>query len=144
MSAAALVLALGNVALAAEPDLVSAERLVAEKRYQEVYDLLEPFRESMAGSGNFNYLAGRAALGTQQAAKAQALLTRSLELQPDLVAARLALGRAYFELGMYAEAKIAFETVFRFDNLPPDLVSQVLIYARAAESYLEKGARLVG
>ena len=144
VSAAALVLALGNVALAAEPDLASAERLVAEKRYQEVYDLLEPFRESMAGSGNFNYLAGRAALGTQQAAKAQALLTRSLELQPDLVAARLALGRAYFELGMYAEAKIAFETVFRFDNLPPDLVSQVLIYARAAESYLEKGARLVG
>jgi tetratricopeptide (TPR) repeat protein len=142
--AATLVLVLVNTALAADPDLERAERLVAEKRYQEAYDLLAPFGESMAHNGNFNYLAGRAALGTHQAEKAQALLTRSLELQPDLVAAHLALGRAYFELGMYAEANIAFETVFRFDNLPPDLESQARIYARAAESYLEEGARLVG
>ena len=45
---------------------------------------------------------------------------------------------------MYAEAKIAFETVLRFDNLPPDLESQARIYARAAESYLEEGSRLLG
>ena len=45
---------------------------------------------------------------------------------------------------MYAEAKIAFETVLRFDNLPPDLKSQARIYARAAEPYLEEGTRLLG
>jgi len=37
-------------------------------------------------------------------------------------------GRAYFALGRYAEAKIEFETVLRFDNLPPDLLTQVETY----------------
>lgn len=141
---AAFALALTNVAWATEPDLARAEQLVAEKRYQEAYDLLAPFGESMAHSASFNYLAGRAALGAKQAEKARVLLTRSLATQPDSVAAHLALGRAYFELGMFAEAKLAFETVFRFDNLPPDLESQVRIYVRVAESYLETGARLLG
>ena len=142
--AATIALALSNVALAEEPDLVRAEQLLAEKRYQEADDLLAPFGEAMAHSGTFNYLAGRAALGTKQAERARMLLVRSLATQPDSVAAHLALGRAYFELGMYAEAKIAFETVLRFDNLPPDLASQARIYARAAESYLEEGSRLLG
>ena len=96
----------------------------------------------MAHSGAFNYLAGRAALGTDQPEKARALLAQSLTTEPDSVPAHLALGRAYFGLGMYAEARIAFESVWRFDNLPPDLASQVQIYARAALAYLEDGVRL--
>lgn len=142
--AAMIALALANPAQAAEPDLARAEQLVAEKRYQEAYDLLAPFGENMAHNGTFNYLAGRAALGNQQAGKARALLARSLELEPDSIAAHLALGRAYTALGMYAEAIIVFETFFRFDNLPPDLESQARIYDRAAASYLETGARLLG
>ena len=73
--AATVALALANPAQAAEPDLARAEQLVAEKRYQEAYDLLAPFGESMAHNGTFNYLAGRAALGTKQAEKARTLLT---------------------------------------------------------------------
>ncbi|MGB8147042.1 MAG: hypothetical protein WCF00_01560, partial [Azonexus sp.] len=98
--AAMIALALANPAQAAEPDLARAEQLVAEKRYQEAYDLLAPFGENMAHNGTFNYLAGRAALGNQQAGKARALLARSLELEPDSIAAHLALGRAYTALGM--------------------------------------------
>lgn len=56
---------------------------------------------------------------------------------PDDIKARLALGRAYFALGMYAEAKIEFETVLRFDNLPPDLLTQVETYDQAARQTLE-------
>ncbi len=130
-------------AWADEPDLARAEQLLTERRYQEAYDLLAPFGEAKAHSGTFNYLAGRAALGAKQPERARMLLVRSLAAQPDSVAAHLALGRAYFELGMYAEAKIAFETVLRFDNLPPDLKAQARIYARAAESYLEEGDRLL-
>ena len=53
--------------------------------------------------------------------------------QPDSVDAHLARGREYVARGQYAEAKIEFETVLRFDNLPPDLLSQVRIYdAQAA------------
>lgn len=141
--AAAVVLALANPAWAAEPDLARVEQLVAERRYQEAYDLLAPFGEAKTGSSEFNYLAGRAALGTKQPEKARTLLALSLDSDPDSVAAHLALGLAYFELDMFAEAKIAFETVIRFDNLPPDLESQAQIYARAAKSYLEEGDRLL-
>lgn len=129
-------------ALAAEPDLALAERLVAEKRYQEADDLLAPFAQTQGQSPSFTYLAGRAALGVKQPERARALLAKSIEMDPDSVAAHLALGRAYFELGMFAEAKLAFETVFNFDNLPQDLESQARIYAEAAESYLETGRRL--
>jgi len=132
-----------GTAVADQPDLARAEQLLAERRYQEAYDLLAPFSETKADSASFNYLAGRAALGARQPEKARELLARSLDNYHDSVAAHLALGLAYFELEMFAEARIAFETVFRFDNLPPDLESQAQIYARAARSYLEDGSRLL-
>jgi tetratricopeptide (TPR) repeat protein len=62
--------------------------------------------------------------------------------EPDSAAAHLARGREYFARGEYAEAKIEFETVLRFDNLPPDLQSQAEIYDAAAREYLE-GRRLL-
>ena len=137
-----LLLALAAPTLAAEPDLALAERLVAEKRYQEADALLAPFAATWGQNPSFTYLAGRAALGVKQPERARALLAQSVEMDPDSLAAHLALGRAYFELGMFAEAKLAFETVFNFDNLPQDLESQARIYAQAAESYLETGRRL--
>ncbi len=140
---ASCAILLTNPAWADEPDLVRAEQLVTERRYQEAYSLLAPFGEAKGQSGTFLYLAGRAALGTGQPEKARALLAQSLVTYPDSVAAHLALGLAYFELEMFAEARIAFETVFRFDNLPPDLESQAKIYARAARAYLEQGDRLL-
>ena len=63
------------------------------------------------------------------------LFERSLALQPDSVEAHLGLGRAYLALGDYASAKIEFETVLRFDDLPPDLQQQAEIYAEAAQGY---------
>jgi len=45
-------------------------------------------------------------------------------------------------LGDYASAKIEFETVLRFDDLPADLQRQVEIYAEAAQGYAE-GKRLL-
>jgi len=129
-------------ALAQQPDLGRAEMLVEEGKYQEAYDLLAPFRDAREGDARFNYLLGRAALGTKRLEDALALLERSLAQRPNDVAAHLALGRAYYALGRYAEAKIEFETVLRFDGLPPDLESQVEIYDRAARQNLEEGRRL--
>src|SRR5262245_4933573 len=126
------------------PDLARAEQLVKEKKYQEVYDLLSPFQASMSNNPKFNYLLGRAALGIGQAAKAETFFERSLELKPNWAAAHLGLGRAYYARGDYAQAQIEFETVFRFDDLPPDLLTQVNIYERAAEQYLEQGRLTVG
>jgi hypothetical protein len=125
-------------------DLSNAEQLVHDGRYQEAYDLLTPFEASSSGDSNFNYLLGRAALGIGETDKAKSLFEHSIELRPDWIAPHLGLGRAYFALGDYEQARIEFETVLRFDNLPPDLLTQVEIYDRAAQQYLEKDRRLIG
>jgi hypothetical protein len=56
--------------------------------------------------------------------------------------AHLGLARAYLALGEYARAKFEFETVLRFDNLPPDTHQQAKIYAAAARDYA-RGKRLL-
>ena len=137
-----LALALTGTAIAAEPDLERARQQLADGRNQEVYDLLQPFEAASKSDVAFNLLLGEAALRTQRAGQALDLFSRSLAVQPDSVEAHLGLGRAYLALGEYARAKIEFETVMRFDDLPPDLELQAEIYAAAAQNYA-KGQRLL-
>ena len=142
---AVLALAFASASsLAEQLDLGRAETLVREGKYQDAYDLLAPFRDARKDDAQFNYLLGRAALGTKRPDQAVTLFERSLAARPDDIAAHLALGRAYFAAGRYAEAKIEFETVLRFDNLPPDLLTQVETYDEAARQYLEEGRKLTG
>ena len=141
LSCALLQVATG--AAADDTDVTRAESLINKGAYAQAYDLLAPLAGARGGDARFDYLLGRAALGTNRPEEAKRLLERSLAKDPDFSAAHLALGRAYFALGMYAEAKIEFETVLRLDNLPPDLESQVAIYAEAAREVLEEGRRLV-
>jgi tetratricopeptide (TPR) repeat protein len=138
----AVSLVLANGASAADPDLAGAGRLLREGRYQEVYDLLAPFEEAGKGDALFNGLLGRAALETNRADQALTFFGRSLAAAPNAVDAHLGLGRAYLALGNYGRAKIEFETVLRFDDLPSDLHRQVEIYAEAARGYAE-GRRLL-
>lgn len=120
----------------AVPDLDRAAALVRDGRYQEAYDLLLPERTAQAADAEFAYLLGRAALGSGRAEEAQALLEKSLDLRPGDVAAHLALGRALFAQGHFGEARIEFETVLQFENLPSDLMTQVETYDQAAAQYL--------
>lgn len=87
-------------------------------------------------------LANAASAADPDLARAQQLVNDSVAKRPDSPAAHLALGRAYFALGQYAEAKIEFETVLRFDNLPPDVLSQAEIYNQAAREFLDEGKPL--
>ena len=139
--ACALLVAQGAV-MAAANDLTRARTLIGEGRYQDAYELLQPFEASSKDDAAFNLLLGEAALRTKRAEQARLLFERSLAAQPDSVEAHLGLGRAYLALGDYARAKIEFETVLRFDDLPPDLESQAEIYAAAALSYAEGGRLL--
>lgn len=131
-----------NMAFAADPDVARAQQLVRDGKYQEAYNLLSPFESTSVGDADLSYVLGRAALGMQQADKAKTLFERSLATRPDFPAAHLGLGRAYYLLGRYAEAKIEFETVLRFDNVPPDVLSQVKIYDEAARQSLDEGKPL--
>jgi tetratricopeptide (TPR) repeat protein len=132
-----------TAAFSADPDLARAGQFVREGKYQEAYDLLLPFQSASKADAAFNALLGQAALRTNRAAEAVTFFERSLAASPDSVDAHLGLGRAYLALGDYASAKIEFETVLRFDDLPADLHQQVEIYAEAARGYAE-GKRLLG
>jgi tetratricopeptide (TPR) repeat protein len=138
----ASLLAAHGLALAATADMTRGRQLITDGRYQEAYELLQPVEADNKSDPAFNLLLGEAALRTQRAEQAKALFERSLALQPDSIEAHLGLGRAYLALGDYASAKIEFETVMRFDELPPDLQLQAEIYAAAAQGYAH-GKRLL-
>jgi len=130
------------LAWGAVADLAPARQLLAEGRDAQAYDLLQPQKVAGQDDAAFQLLLGEAALRTARTQEALVAFERALALQPDSVDGHLGLGRAYLARGDYARAKIEFETVLRFDDLPPDLESQVEIYAEAARAYAQ-GRRLL-
>ena len=120
---------------AATADLTAARHLAERGDYRAAYELLAPMQSSAQGDVAFELLLGQVALEASQAQVARDAFTRALAADPTAVAAHLGLGRAYVAMGDYASAKIEFETVLRFDDLPPDLHQQAEIYAEAARGY---------
>jgi hypothetical protein len=123
--------------------VAQGESLVRAGRFAEAYKLLEPHEDRLAGDLKFDYLLARSALESGQPSKASFIYERILAVEPNFVGVRLEMGRAYLALGDYARAKLEFETVLRFENLPPDLRQQAQIYDSAAAQYLA-GKRTVG
>jgi tetratricopeptide (TPR) repeat protein len=123
--------------------VAQGETLVRAGRYAEAYQLLAPHEDRLAGDLKFDYLLARSALEVGQPSKASFIYERILAVQPNFVGVRLEMGRAYLALGDYARAKLEFETVLRFENLPPDLRQQAQVYGAAAEQYLA-GKKTVG
>jgi tetratricopeptide (TPR) repeat protein len=131
-----------SAAFGADPEYLRAQQLLRDGRYQQVYDLLAPYSDARADDLPFNYLLARAALETDRAREAKTTFERILAADPDSIEAHLGLAQALLGLGECARAKIEFETVLRFDNLPPDLYQQAQIYANAARAYAQ-GKRLL-
>ncbi len=116
--------------------VAQGESLVRAGKFAEAYKLLEPHEDRLAGDLKFDYLLARSALESGQPSKASFIYERILALEPNYVGVRLEMGRAYLALGDYARAKLEFETVLRFDNLPADLRQQAQIYGNAADQYI--------
>jgi hypothetical protein len=129
---------------AADADIVNqAEALMRSGRYAEAFELLEPLEDKLAGDLRYDYLLARAALEMGDPSRATFVYERLLAVEPNFPGVRLEMGRAYYLLGDYARAKLEFETLLRFPNLPPDLRQQATIYAQAVEERLA-GKRTVG
>ncbi len=116
--------------------IAEGESLVRAGRYADAYKLLEPHEDRLAGDLKFDYLLARSALESGQPSKASFIYERILAVEPNFVGVRLEMGRAYLALGDFARAKLEFETVLRFDNLPADLRQQAQIYGNAADQYI--------
>jgi tetratricopeptide (TPR) repeat protein len=110
--------------------------LVKAGRYADAYQLLEPLEDRLAGDIKYDYLLARSALETGRPSKASFIYERILAVEPNYVGVRLEMGRAYLALGDYARAKLEFEAVLRFENLPPGLREQAQVYGKAADDYI--------
>lgn len=119
-------------ALAADLDLVRAERLMSENKAAEAYLLLAPFEDKYAGDPRFDYLLGIAALDSGRADRATLAFERVLAVNPNFAGARLDMARAYFQLGDLPRAKTEFETVQQ-QNPPPAARQTVERYLKAIE-----------
>lgn len=114
--------------------LEKADALLRAGAAEEAYQLLEPLELQAAGDPVYDSLLGTAALESKRPSKATFVYERILAVTPDYVGIRADMGRAYFALGDFGRAKIEFETVLTFQNLPQDLRSTVEQYAKAAEA----------
>lgn len=134
---ATLCLALGTSVAQAEVSqavLEKADALLKAGSAEEAYQLLEPLELQGAGDPVYDSLLGTAALESKRPSKATFVYERILAVTPEYVGIRADMGRAYFALGDFGRAKIEFETVLAFQNLPQDLRSTVEQYAKAAEA----------
>ena len=141
ITACLALLAPAAFARAQDAALADAQTVLARQEYARALELLAPMEATRAQDAQYLYLLGRAALGAGDPERARVALESSIELDPDSANAHLALGRAYHALGQHANALNQFEVAIHFDNLPPDLLTQVRIYDEAAREALDQGRR---
>ena len=95
--------------------LEEADALIREGNPGAAYELLQPLEFMHAGEERFDYLLGIAALDSGRPDKATFAFERVLTVNPNSVAARLDMARAYFQLGDMPRARTEFMIVSKQD-----------------------------
>lgn len=111
------------------PALLSRARaLLDQKRPDVAYALLEPHTWDYAGSRDFDYLLGVAALESRRPGEAVIALERVLDNHPDDVAARTEIVRAYLALDERPGAEQALRQLMSSAELPPEATESIRRY----------------
>jgi tetratricopeptide (TPR) repeat protein len=121
------LVAVSSIARADKLDLELARHLIVEGKAEEAYKILEPFELKQAGNSKFDYLLGLSALNSGQADKASIIFERVLAVDPFHAAARVDLGRAYFQLGDFVRARTEL-TLAQSLNPPPTAQATINLY----------------
>lgn len=121
-----------SVSAAAEPSATLAEgqRLLAAGESARAWAALSPLELDEAGSPDFDYLYGIAALDTGRLDVAITALERVLASEPDFAGARMELARARYEAGDYPAARDQFEYLLT-QAQPPATRALIDSYLRA-------------
>ncbi len=113
-----LTILLTKTAYSSEVELLNADESVKEAadliengKASKAFELLAPLESKLAGSVDFDYLLGIAALESGNPAVATLAFERLLLIRPEFAGARIDLGRAYFKMGSYTRSRIEFTTV---------------------------------
>ncbi len=97
-----------SAALAADPVLDSARRLLASGNAKQAYSELSAVQDKMSGMPEFDYLLGVAALDSGRNEDAIIAFERVLALVPNHAGAQMDLARAYYASGSFDLAEAAF------------------------------------
>lgn len=115
-------------AIVAEPlptEVINQGRtLVATGQAIKAYQYLLQFESSYAGIPEYDYLLGVAAADSGNANYAVLALQRSVAVNPRFVGARLDLGRSYFLLKQYDDARNEFTSTLSYN--PPDTTRKLI------------------
>ena len=122
--------------------LIKADALIKEGKPADAFALLEPLEAKLAGNATYDYLLATAALNAGNPSRATFIYERILAINPEFIGVRADMGRAYYQMGDLARAKLEFESILALSNLPPDLRSAVETYL-AALSQLDAGQKRV-
>ena len=98
--------------------LSEAKRLLDDGGAREAYALLAEREVDLAGTPDFDYLFGIAALDTHRAKEAVFALERVVAEQPEFLGARMDLARAQLELGQRLPAREQFR--YLLTQQPPE------------------------
>ncbi len=112
--------------------LRDGRRLLTEGRAGDAYSLLKPAETRYAGSPEFDYLLGVAALDSGHPAEAVIVLERVLIQQPDHLPARAELARAYLRVNETEASRQTFEALATRE-LPPEVRATIERYLNAIE-----------
>lgn len=125
-----------------EQSLAQADTLIREGKAAEAFALLEPLEAKLAGDATYDYLLATAALQAGNPSRATFIYERILAINPEFIGVRADMGRAYYQMGDLARAKLEFESILALSNLPSDLRTAVESYLSAL-SQIDSGAKRV-
>ena len=118
----------------ANPELLDrARRLLNESNPKQAYMELMKFEAQLAGTIDFDYLLGVAALDSGKLDDAIIAFERVLALNPNHAGARMDLARAYFAAGSFDLAESAFRELAA-SNPPPAAQQTIARYLEAIDS----------
>lgn len=115
-------------AFSALPALLNEARSLMPHDPKAAYQLLEPHTWDYAGSRDFDYLLGVAALESRLPGEAVTALERVLTLYPDDVPARTDIVRAYLMLKEHQSAEQALRQLMDTADLPDEAQLQIQHY----------------
>ncbi|MDH5444103.1 MAG: tetratricopeptide repeat protein [Gammaproteobacteria bacterium] len=125
-----------------EHTLKGANKAFKNKHYQDALTILVKLEGDKAGTVEYDYLLGRAALATKQYDVAVAAFTRVLTVDPNFAGARFELARTYYSKGVmvlargpFEQARTEFELVAKM-NPPADLLAAIKQYQSNIDTYL--------
>ena len=121
----------GAFAQTHDATLIKADALIKEGKAADAFALLEPLEAKLAGNATYDYLLATAALQAGNPSRATFIYERILAINPEFIGVRADMGRAYYQMGDLARAKLEFESILQISNIPPDLRSAVETYLAA-------------